>query len=58
MKSPLSLVYPSLQYPGYASDIALTSPKPLVVVLPSFQTPISVMLFDLLALGRLIMLYK
>jgi len=58
MTSLLSLVYPSLPYPDYASDIAPTSPKPLVVVLPSFLTPTFIMPFDLLALEKLIMLSK
>ena len=56
MTSLLSLVYPSLPYPEYATDIAPTLTNPLVVVLPSFLTPTFVMPFDLLALERLIML--
>ena len=58
MTSLLSLVYPSLPYPEYATDIAPTLTNPLVVVLPSFLTPTFVMPFDLLALERLIMLSK
>ena len=44
--------------PDYALDIVLTLRKPLEVAHPSFLTPMFVMPFILLVLGKLIMLPK